>query len=125
MIRRIALPVFLLAVVAAACGGGGGREGALVVPDPTATSADYEYVIPAGTGARFDAGEVVDILPGEMVVKVGEVLRIVNQDDRNHLIGPFFVGAGETLTQRFSTAGEFTGVCTVHPSGQFVLEVTE
>lgn len=125
MIRRIALPVFLLAVVAAACGGSGGREGALVVPDPTATSADYEYVIPAGTGARFDAGEVVDILPGEMVVKVGEVLRIVNQDDRNHLIGPFFVGAGETLTQRFSTAGEFTGVCTVHPSGQFVLEVTE
>ena len=124
MIRRLGLLVGVLALVAAACGGGG-RDGALVVPDPTATSADYEYVIPAGTGARFDAGEVVDILPGEMVVKVGEVLRIVNEDDRNHLIGPFFVGAGETLTQRFSTAGEFTGVCTVHPSGQFVLEVTE
>lgn len=124
MMRRLVLLVTVLALLAAACGGGG-RDGALVVPDPTATSADYEYVIPAGTGARFDAGDVVDILPGEMVVKVGEVLRIVNEDDRNHLIGPFFVGAGETLTQRFSTAGEFTGVCTVHPSGQFVLEVTE
>ncbi len=126
MLRRIALVavVGVLALLAAACGDGG-REGALIVPDPTATSADYEYLIPAGTGARFDAGEVVDILPGEMVVKVGEVLRIINEDDRNHYVGPFFVGAGETLTQRFATPGEFTGVCTVHPSGQFVLEVTE
>lgn len=123
--RKLLPLVFVLAFVAAACGDDGGRDGALVVEDPTATVADYEYLIPAGTGARFDAGEVVDILPGEMSVKVGEVMRIVNEDDRNHLIGPFYVGAGETLTQRFSTAGEFTGVCTVHPSGQFVLEVTE
>lgn len=122
--RRLLALAALLTLTAIACGGDG-RTGPLVVEDPTATSIDYDFLIPAGTGARFDAGEVVDILPGEMSVKVGEVMRIVNEDDRNHYIGPFFIGAGETLTQRFSTAGEFTGVCTVHPSGQFVLEVTE
>ena len=41
------------------------------------------------------------------------------------LIGGALVGCGanETLTQRFSTPGEFESVCTVHPSGQVVLTV--
>ena len=124
--RRLLLAgVVMVALAIAACGSDAGRDGALVVEGPTAVEADYEYVIPLGTGARFDAGEVVEILPGEMTVRVGEVMRIINQDDRQHLIGPFFVGAGETLTQRFASAGEFTGICTVHPSGEFVLTVEE
>ncbi|HEX5631544.1 MAG TPA: hypothetical protein VFY15_07780 [Acidimicrobiia bacterium] len=123
MSRRVLSVVLFLLV--AACGGDADRDGALVVEDPNAMEVDYEYTIPLGTGERFDAGEVVEILPGEMTVRVGEVMRIVNQDDRQHLIGPFFVGAGETLTQRFASAGEFTGLCTVHPSGEFVLTVEE
>ncbi len=123
MSRRV-LPL-VLSLLVAACGGDADRDGALVVEDPNAMKVDYEYTIPLGTGERFDAGEVVEILPGEMTVRVGEVMRIVNQDDRQHLIGPFFVGAGETLTQRFASAGEFTGLCTVHPSGEFVLTVEE
>jgi hypothetical protein len=115
----------ILPLVLAACGDDDGRDGALVVEDPTAVEADYEYVIPPGTGDRFDRGETVEILPGEMTVQVGEVMRIINQDDRQHLIGPFFVGPGETLTQRFASPGEFTGLCTVHPSGEFVLVVEE
>jgi plastocyanin len=115
----------VMLVVVAACGSDEGRDGALVVDDPTAVEFDYEYVIPLGTGAKFDAGEVVEILPGEMTVRVGEVMRIINLDNRQHLIGPFFVGAGETLTQRFASAGEYTGICTVHPSGEFVLTVEE
>ncbi len=122
MPRRSALiAATVLTLVVAACGEE--RQGALVVPDESATEFDYDYFIPVGTGERFDAGELIEILPAELEVSVGEVLRIVNEDDRDHLVGPFFVGAGETLTQRFSTAGEFEGICTVHPSGQFVLTV--
>lgn len=58
-----------------------------------------------------------------MEVRVGEVIRIENQDDRGHLVGPFFIGANETLTQRFSSEGTFQGSCTVHPSGQITLTV--
>ena len=94
-----------------------------MVADPSATQFDFDYLIPAGTGERFDAGEFIEILPRELEVSVGEVLRIVNEDDRDHLVGPFFVGAHEVLTQRFSTSGEFNGICTVHPSGQFTLVV--
>lgn len=114
--------IVALSLVVAACGSDD-RDGALVVADPDATTFQYDYFIPEGTGDRFDAGEIIEILPAELEVAVGEVLRIVNEDDRDHLVGPFFVGAGETLTQRFSTPGEFEGLCTVHPSGQFVLVV--
>ncbi len=85
--------------------------------------ATYEFVIPVGAGEALDAGTPLEILPAELDVRVGETIRIVNEDDRGHTVGPFFVGANETLTQRFSSPGEFVGVCTVHPSGQIVLLV--
>ena len=85
--------------------------------------ATYEYEIPQGAGEALDAGSPLTILPAELEVQVGETIRIVNEDDRGHSVGPFFVGANETLTQRFSSPGEFVGICTVHPSGEFVLVV--
>jgi plastocyanin len=88
-----------------------------------AEAATFEYVIPAGAGEALDAGTPLEILPAELQVNVGDTIRIENQDDRGHTVGPFFVGANETLTQRFSTPGEFVGVCTVHPSGELVLIV--
>jgi plastocyanin len=88
-----------------------------------AAAADYDYLIPAGTGARLDAGERVEIIPGELEVKVGEVIRIVNEDERGHVIGAFYVAAGETLRQTFSSPGVLAGECSVHPSGSFVLTV--
>lgn len=88
-------------------------------------AADYEYVIPVGAGLAIDRGEGLDIFPAQLDTRVGETIRIVNHDDRGHLVGPFFVGASETLTQRFSAAGEFVGECTVHPSGQVKMVVSE
>lgn len=89
----------------------------------TDVAADHEYLIPAGTGARLDAGERVEIIPAELEVRVGEVIRIVNEDDRGHVIGAFYVGSNETLSQRFSTPGTLQGECSVHPSGSFTLTV--
>ena len=85
--------------------------------------ADYTFSIPVGAGEAYDRGEPLDILPAEMVVRVDEVIEIVNEDDRGHLVGPFYVGAGETLRQRFRSPGTYEGVCTVHPSGELVLTV--
>jgi plastocyanin len=112
-----------LAMTMTACGSD--RSGALVEEDDTATSFDYDYLIPLGTGDRISAGDPVDILPAELTVRVGEFIRIVNEDDEGHFVGIFFVGAGETVTQRFASAGEFVGACSVHPSGQLTLEVRE
>lgn len=121
--RRVALLVVVLALVATACSSDE-RSGPLVVDDLTAVEFDYDFLIPAGTGERFDRGEYIEILPGQLEVSVGEVLRIVNGDDRDHLVGPFFVAAGETLTQRFAAPGGFGGLCTIHASGRFELRVS-
>lgn len=111
-------------LVLAACGGDESSGPGIANVDGVET-ATYEFVIPMGAGEALDAGTPLEILPGELNVVVGETIRIVNEDDRGHNVGPWFVGPNETLTQRFSSPGEFEGVCTVHPSGQLVLSVTE
>jgi plastocyanin len=110
-----------LLVGAVGCGDDASQPGTEAVTD--SETATFEYVIPIGAGEALDAGTPLEILPAELEVNVGDTIRIENQDDRGHTVGPFFVGANETLTQRFSTPGEFEGVCTVHPSGQLVLVV--
>ena len=90
-----------------------------------ATEFDWDYVIPAGTAASIAAGETVEIVPAELVVRKGDTIRIINQDDTDHIVGVFFVGAGETLTQRFQSVGVLEGECSVHSGGAFTLRVEE
>ena len=123
MMRRTATVVVLLMVAIAAGCGSDDDQPATEDAGADVDAATYEYVIPVGAGEALDAGEPLEILPAELEVRVGETIRIVNEDDRGHAVGPFFVGAEETLTQRFSSEGEFVGICTVHPSGEFVLVV--
>ena len=87
--------------------------------------AEYEpdYLIPPGTAGRIAAGEPIEIVPAELVVQVGDAIRIVNNDSEDHIVGVFFVAAGETLTQRFQSEGVLEGECSVHPSGAFTLRV--
>ncbi|MCP4309277.1 MAG: hypothetical protein GY926_03545 [bacterium] len=122
---RLRLTGVLLAfsLLLVACGSD--EPGPLLSDDASSDVPDYSYVIPAGAGEAIDRGEPVDILPQALDVEVGELFELVNLDDRGHLVGPFFVGAGETLRQRFSAPGTFIGGCSVHPSGEFVLTVVE
>jgi plastocyanin len=92
--------------------------------EASSESATYRYTIPLGAGEALDAGTPLEILPGTLEVTVGETIEIVNLDDRGHNVGPWFVGANETLRQEFTSAGSFEGVCTVHPSGELVLNVS-
>lgn len=116
--------LFAAGLIVAACG----DDDQDAVPgydsvDEASAGFDYDIVIPAGTQDRIDAGENVQLVPGEWVVTVGETVRIRNDDEDIHSVGPFSLGPGETLTQRFASEGTYGGWCTVHPSGQITLEV--
>lgn len=86
---------------------------------------DFSYVIPAGTGARIDAGEKVAILPAHLSATVGQTIRIENDDDRWHVVGPFSIAPHQTLSQRFSSPGTIVGMCSVHPSGEVRIDVKD
>ncbi len=119
---KVTAALVLAAVVLVSCSS---QPSELVVDEDSGAAADYSFTIPPGAGEALDRGEPLEVLPGAMEVRVGEVIEIVNTDDRGHLVGPFFVGAGETLRQRFASPGEYVGICTVHPSGQLVLTIVE
>lgn len=130
MLRRSFATLCLTALLlgAAACGGGddGGSAsqaqwGALAENE----QATYEYIVPYGTSVRLDQGQTVDLMPQLLEVKVGESLRIENQDGRDYMIGPFYVTAGQSLAMRFTHPGELSGVCSMNPEGEFIVRVTE
>jgi plastocyanin len=79
--------------------------------------------VPLGTSARIDAGEEVTLLPRTLEVSVGDSLEIRNLDVVTHEVGPYVVGAGQTLRQTFSAPGTIQGMCTLHPSGEITIVV--
>jgi hypothetical protein len=91
--------------------------------DVRAARTDLAFVIPAGTGLQLDRGERVELMPARIDARVGDVIRLENLDDRGYLLGPFYVGPQETLTQRFTSPGTFSGACAVQPEGELVLTV--
>lgn len=121
----VAVVVVLAFVVGSRSGDDGAGSGLDITSADDETEFEHEYVIPAGTAARIEAGEQIAIVPAELVVQVGEAIRIVNEDDADHVVGVFFVAAGESLTQRFNSVAVLEGECSVHPSGSFRLRVVE
>jgi hypothetical protein len=91
--------------------------------DAETDAVEHEYVVPLGTGDRIDAGEEVEIVPRKLEVKVGDSIRIVNDDVQGVNVGIFWVPAGRTATMEFTTPGTLTGECDVHPDGAFTIEV--
>jgi hypothetical protein len=129
MFRRIVAAVLLSTslLAVAACGddsGGGSTAQAQWGALGNEEAATYEFVVPYGTSVRIDQGQVVDLMPRLLEVKVGESIRIDNQDGRDYMIGPFYVTAGQSLAMRFTHAGELSGVCSMNPEGEFVIKVT-
>ncbi|MEI8240712.1 MAG: hypothetical protein WCI22_14960 [Actinomycetota bacterium] len=85
--------------------------------------ATYDYIVPYGTSVRIDSGQKVNLMPKELNVKVGESIRINNQDTRDYMIGPFFVTAGQSLAMRFTQAGVLSGQCSMTLEGVFTVNV--
>ncbi len=85
--------------------------------------ATYEFVVPYGTSVKIDQGQQVDLMPQHLDVKVGDSIRIKNQDGRDYMIGPFFVTAGQELAMRFTQPGQLSGVCQMNPEGEFLINV--
>jgi hypothetical protein len=85
---------------------------------------DFVVIVPAGTGARVDAGEELDLMPHDVSLEVGDRLVIDNRDDRVHVVGPITVRPGERAVYGFDEPGRYIGGCTVDDSGETVIVVS-
>ncbi|MCB1014649.1 MAG: hypothetical protein KDB10_05980 [Acidimicrobiales bacterium] len=97
--------------------------GAWLMLRPEAGGEVHVIEIPAGTGARLDAGEDVTLVPRELEISVNDTVRVVNEDDRTFDVGPFVVLADSTLEHQFERPGRFTGACALHPEDSFTVVV--
>jgi len=124
VIRGLMAAMAVALVALTGCTTDDGGDGIGIETADGVAAFEHDYVIPDGTGERVDAGETVEIVPQVLEVEVGESIRIVNEDDEGHVVGVFYVGAGETLTRTFTSPGELSGSCTVHSGGEFTVRVT-
>lgn len=134
--RAVSIGSVAAAILLAGCGGTTASDASTTTTEPlprvvTLSLSDtddpprYRYVIPEGTAADLDAGREVRLLPPELVVLRGDVIRIDNRDVRPHFVGPFYIPPGHVLQQRFDSLGRYIGFCSVYPSGQVIIEVRE
>lgn len=123
--RRPAMWVAATAAALSLLSACGGSENIRTGAAAEASSYTFDYVIPVGSAARSKAGEHLLIFPSVLRAKVGDTVRIVNEDIEVHEVGPFTVAPGQTLTQSFVSAGTYEGVCTTHPGSTFKVVVTK
>lgn len=80
----------------------------------------HDFVIPAGTAQRIAdgvEGEDLGIIPAELKVRVGDRIRVRNDDTELMRLGIFDVRPGETVTMNFNTPGKLEGVIFADQAG--------
>jgi plastocyanin len=103
------------ALAISACGGSSETTG----------SIDHRFEIPADASERMDRGEKIQLLPETLEVTVGDTMTIVNKDAEAQSLGPYFVGAGETITQRFKSVAVLEGDCAFTGDGTYKIVVNQ
>ncbi|HQV56682.1 MAG TPA: hypothetical protein PKV27_01635 [Ilumatobacteraceae bacterium] len=125
-LRLIAAGVFTVAAPAVALAGCGDSSGDAVATEQTfPEQADFQWVIPLGTADKVALGTHDKIFPAVLYVKVGQSIRIVNEDTIPYTVGPFSIGAKQTLEQVMRSPGTFEGECTTHKGARFLMIVEE
>lgn len=114
------MAVLAFVALLAGCGDGG-----TAVPGGVAAGETFEYVVPRGTQQLIDKAAVVEIMPARLELKVGDILRIRNDDDFDQMVGPYLVRAGEQFELQYRSPGRFEGACALSSSDSFEIIVTD
>src|SRR5690606_1991838 len=103
----VALAVgLLLGLALAACGDDGTSGGSDGIDRSAAEQGEvYEIVVPRGTQERLNRGETVSVMPSLLEFRVGDTLRIRNEDVVAQAVGPYDVGPGEEFELRYGSPG--------------------
>lgn len=84
-----------------------------------------EIVVPAGTAERLARGEEVRVMPSVLRFRVGDTLRIRNEDSVPQSVGPYQVMAGGEFSLTYGAPGRFEGICPLSEGDTYEIIVTE
>jgi hypothetical protein len=98
--------------------------GALLLTGDDDAAETVTIVVPAGTAEQQAAGETIELMPSNLDLRVGDTLRITNDDTVVQTVGPYTVAPGQTLRQTFTEPGEITGICSLSESGEVTITIT-
>lgn len=62
-----------------------------------------EFQIPAGTAQLMRDGENPQILSSDMRFVVGDTLKVINNDNENHQLGPLYIPANSSASLKLDT----------------------
>jgi hypothetical protein len=114
VIRSIVAIVTIAGLAVASCGGDEANTEPQVV----------DIVVPAGTQDRLDRGEPVDVMPARLEFRVGDTLRIRNDDRVDQYVGPYLVRAGEQFELTYGAPGHYQGLCTLSGNAGYEIVIT-
>ena len=82
-------------------------------------------VIPDGTAEKVAAGEEEPNIPDEIIFIQGDTLRVDNEDQVPHQLGPVFIPAGSSASLKMDEAENFEYSCSFRPTQYLGLNVRE
>ena len=84
-----------------------------------------EMVIPAGTAELIRAGEAPPEIPKDLRFVVGDTLKVINHDSENHQLGPLWIPANSSASQKLLTEENMVVECTFQTGSYMGITVQE
>ena len=84
-----------------------------------------EIVIPSGTAEKIREGEAPPDIPDSMTFVVGDILKVVNQDNEDHTLGPLWIPAGASASLSLDSEQNLAFECSFQPTKYFGLNVQQ
>lgn len=84
-----------------------------------------EFQIPAGTADLMRDGKAPEILSKDMRFVVGDTLRVINNDDENHQLGPLYIPANSSASLKLDSEENLIVECSFQSTKFVGLTVQE
>jgi hypothetical protein len=84
-----------------------------------------ELIIPAGTAELIRQGDAPPTIPQDMRFVVGDVLRVINQDNENHQLGLLYIPSNSSASLKLESVENMTMECSFQTSNSFGITVQE
>ena len=84
-----------------------------------------ELTIPAGTAEMIRAGEAPLEIPKDMRFVVGDTLNVINKDSENHQLGPLWIPANSSASQKLETEENMVVECSFQAGSYMGITVQE